>query len=223
MPSISTENYLKAVFHLQRDSDRVTTSALAEMLGVTHPSATKMIKALAGAGWIDHIPYGGVRLTDAGERAALRVIRKHRLIEVFLVDVLGYGWDEVHDEAERLEHAVSDALADRLDVFLGYPAHDPHGDPIPNSRGELVRRDAVSLAELEAGRPARVTRVLDQDTAVLRYLAEVGVRPDAAVTVIEAMPFEGPLRLRVGDADAVLGRPLARRVLVALEPDPGPG
>ncbi len=222
MHSISNENYLKALFHLERKAERVTTTAIAETLEVTLPSATKMMKTLAAAGLVQHVPYRGSSLTEEGNRAALRVIRKHRLIEVFLVEVLGYRWDEVHDEAERLEHAVSDPLADRIDAFLGFPTADPHGDPIPSASGELLRHEALSLLDLEPGRPATVRRVLDQDTEVLQYLAQIGLRPSATVAVLEAHPFEGPLRIQIGSDEAILGRQLARRVLVVPDADPTP-
>jgi DtxR family Mn-dependent transcriptional regulator len=216
MPSDSSENYLKAVFHLQRDAARVTTTALAEHLGVTLPSATKMLKTLAAAGWIDHVPYGGARLTPRGEEQALRVIRKHRLIEVFLSETLGYDWDEVHEEAERLEHAVSDDLADRLDAFLGFPARDPHGDPIPSADGTLTRVDSPAVTDLPAGATAVVVRVLDQSADVLRYLGELGIRPGAEIRVAEVMPFDGPVRLVIDDRDAIIGRSIARRIQVTL-------
>lgn len=215
MPSISIENYLKALFHLERTSERVTTSALAAHLDVSQPSATKMMKSLASSGLVEHVPYQGASLTDAGRKSALRVIRNHRLIEVFLVDVLGYTWDEVHDEAERLEHAISDSLADRIDAYLGFPATDPHGDPIPTSDGELRRHVAVTLADLEDGTSAEVLRVLEQGNEVLRYLAGIGLRPGAQLTVLEALPFEGPIRVTVGGKETPLGRPIARRVLVS--------
>lgn len=216
MPSDSSENYLKAVFHLQRDATRVTTTALADHLGVTLPSATKMLKTLAAAGWIDHVPYGGARLTPRGEEQALRVIRKHRLIEVFLSETLGYDWDEVHEEAEQLEHAVSDDLADRLDAFLGFPARDPHGDPIPSADGTLTRVDSPAVTDLTAGATAVVVRVLDQSADVLRYLGELGIRPGAEIRVAEVMPFDGPVRLVIDDRDAIVGRSIARRIQVTL-------
>jgi len=142
------------------------------------------------------------------------VIRKHRLIEVFLFEVLEFGWDEVHEEAERLEHAVSDRLADRLDAYLGFPANDPHGDPIPTAAGELRSRDDVSLQDVEIGSEVEVVRVLDQGTEMLRYLGAVGVRPGAHIVPLEVLPFEGPIRIRVGDRESMFSQKLARRVLV---------
>lgn len=215
MPSISIENYLKALFHLERTSERVTTSALASHLEVAQPSATKMIKSLAASGMVEHVPYQGASLTESGKKAALRVIRNHRLIEVFLVEVLGYTWDEVHDEAERLEHAISDSLADRIDAYLGFPATDPHGDPIPTSDGELRRHDAVTLVDVDDNTAVEVLRVLEQGNEVLRYLAGIGLRPGARVVVLEALPFDGPIRVSVAGVETPLGRPIARRVLVS--------
>ena len=214
MSTISTENYLKALYHLQSDGERVTTGALANAIQVTQPSATKALKALASAGFVNHERYRGARLTELGEAAALRVIRKHRLVEVFLVQVLGYDWDEVHDEAEQLEHAISDRLADRIDAHLGFPKADPHGDPIPGPDGMMPDHPWISLDQIEPGTDVTVERVLSQDTDVLRYLDTLGVRPRRHVTILEQVPFDGPIRLSALGADTTISRAMAKTVLV---------
>ncbi len=214
MPTISAENYLKAIYHLQGEDDRVKTNAIARNLCVTLPSATNMVKSLASAGLVDHQPYRGARLTSDGERAALRVVRKHRLVEAFLVETLGYSWDEVHAEAERLEHAMSDDLTDRIDAYLGHPAADPHGDPIPTASGEVRRPETGTLLELAPGRATKVVRVTDQHPEVLRYLDAQGLRPGADVEVLELLPFDGPVHVRCADGQPMVSRRIARRVLV---------
>lgn len=217
MPTISVENYLKAIYHLQSTrEDRVNTKAIAESLDISQPSVTSMLKALAVDGLVDYAAYKGVRLSDAGRAMALHVIRNHRLIEMFLVQTLGYGWDEVHDEAERLEHAMSGTLADRIEAFLGFPKFDPHGDPIPSSSGELPTRSTRRLADVQPPDKVRITRVLDQEPAVLRYLHELGLRPDVSVQLDKIHPFDGPLELSIdGLARSItLSRSLAQRVLV---------
>jgi DtxR family Mn-dependent transcriptional regulator len=214
MSTISTENYLKALYHLQSQGDRVSTGALAQAIDVTQPSATKALKALANSGFVEHERYRGARLTAAGEATALRVIRKHRLVEVFLVRVLGYDWDEVHDEAEQLEHAISDRLADRIDAHLGFPEFDPHGDPIPGPDGTMPDHSWVSLDQIEAGTQVTVERVLSQDTDVLRYLDTLGVRPRNYVTILEQVPFDGPVRLSARGTDTTISRAMAKSVLV---------
>lgn len=214
--TVSTENYLKAIYHAQGDtSERVKTKALADRLGISLPSVTGMLKSLAEDGLVDYQPYRGVRLTPRGRRAALRVIRHHRLIEAFLVDTLGYSWDEVHAEAEILEHAVSDKLAARIDRYLGFPTHDPHGDPIPTSEGKIRRGEGLTLSESRVGKAARIARVLDQAPEILRYLDSLGLSLGATVTVLEVMPFDGPVRLSCNGQERTISRALASRVVVA--------
>lgn len=214
MSTISIENYLKALHHLESEHGKVSSSALAAAVEVTQPSATKALKTLAAAGLVEHERYKGARLTPKGNAAALSVIRKHRLIEVFLTEVLGYEWDEVHEEAERLEHAISDKLADRIDDFLGYPKADPHGDPIPQADGSMPAQRSICLEELPAGEAGVVVRVLTQDREILRYLDSLGVRPGKALEVVGHEPFDGPIRIRMGVDEHGLGRALARRVRV---------
>lgn len=211
MPTISIENYLKAIWALQQTSERVKTKALADRLAISAPSATQMLRTLESMGFVAYAPYQGAVLTSEGERAALGVVRKHRLIEAFLVTTLGYTWDEVHDEAERLEHAVSDDLIDRIDAYLAFPAHDPHGDPIPTADGEIRRHAGQRLTQLGAGDEAVVLRVLDQDPSVLRVLTQLGVVPGAKLVVVARTD---DYRLEVDGAPQTVSERLASALLV---------
>jgi len=215
--SEAIEDFLKAVYMLQQEQDRVQTSALAEALNITAPSTTEMAKKLAKANLVEHEPYRGIRLTAAGERVALEIVRHHRLLELFLVQALGYSWDEVHEEAERLEHAVSERLAQRIAEYLGDPHYDPHGDPIPGPQGDIAPRDLTPLARWPVGQHGRVERLRDQAPDMLRYLADKGLIIGAAVEVLKADPFDGPLTLCVEGTEQVIGVVVAQYVLV------GPG
>ena len=209
------EDYLKAVYRIQETGAQVTTQLLSEELGVTGPSVTNMIKRLHDLRLVRHSPYRGVELTQAGEKIALEVLRHHRLLELYLAESLGFPWDEVHAEAERLEHHVSDEFEARMDSFLGFPTTDPHGDPIPSRDGEIARVSGTRLLDLESGATATVTRVSDRDPEQLRYLGGLGLFPGVAVTVVEKLPFEGPIRIQVvGGAEHIIGRPLAASVHV---------
>ena len=208
------EDYLKAAYRLQREGGAVTTQRLAEALGLSGPSVTNMVKRLDEVKLVRHTRYHGIELTPAGERIALEVIRHHRLIELYLAEALGYHWDEVHDEAERLEHHVSEELEARMDSFLGHPTIDPHGDPIPSRDGVIADVPAVRLVDLDTGEEATVRRVSDRDAEQLRYLGDLGIRPGAVVTIVEKLPFQGPLRIRVDSAEHVIGQPIAAAVNV---------
>ncbi len=199
MASPSVENYLKIIYKLAQQSPdaRVKTKDIADHLELALPSVTSMLKALARQRLLDYIPYQGVHLTDDGLRAALRVIRKHRLIELFLVRTLDLDWSEVHEEAELLEHALSDKLTDRIDAFLGFPRRDPHGDPIPTPEGLLPEQRGTLLTEIDLHQPAAVQRVLTQDSELLRYLHEQGLQIGALVCVEELAPFGGPVTLSI--------------------------
>ncbi|MCB9506722.1 MAG: metal-dependent transcriptional regulator [Myxococcales bacterium] len=215
MPTISAENYLKAIYHLVGTRDaRVKTKELAGHLGVSLPSVTSMLRTLADRGLVDYEAYRGAALTSHGELAALAVIRKHRLVESFLVATLGYRWDEVHDEAELLEHAVSDDLAARIERFLGFPTVDPHGDPIPSAAGVVRHPATVPLSQAVPDRPARLVRVLEQSPEALKYLDGLGLVPDAVATVLEVLPSEGPLIVATPSGRTTIARELARHVLV---------
>jgi DtxR family Mn-dependent transcriptional regulator len=218
----SAENSLKAIYNLQgRDEGPVNTGALAERLGVTPASASAMLKRLADEGLVEHTPYHGVRLTDRGEQVALEVIRHHRLLEMFLAEVLDMPWDQVHDEAEVLEHYISEELEERMSSVLGDPRRDPHGDPIPSVELDLPDAKTVALADLGPGRGATFTRVSDSDPAMLRYLAERGIRPGARLRVTGEQPFGGPLYVEVDGREHALGDELAGRMRVEVEEEAG--
>jgi DtxR family Mn-dependent transcriptional regulator len=214
MLSEAIENYLKAIYEIQHGSGRVTTNALAERLEVSPASVTGMLKKLAEdrPRLVDYERHHGVSLTPAGRRIALEVIRHHRLIELYLQQALGYGWDEVHDEAERLEHVISEDFEDRIAAMLGNPEFDPHGDPIPAKDGTVRERSAPPLTALDTGQSGRVARVSDADPALLRYLAELGIVPEATLTVAERGPFGGPLHVRVGPTANAPSHALSKEV-----------
>ena len=205
MPSITVENYVKQIYleaqHVP--GGQVPMGRLAAAMGVVPGTVTTMVKGLGDAGLVEYEPRGGVRLTRGGEQLALHVLRRHRLVELLLVRVLGLDWSEVHAEAEDLEHAVSDKVLDRIDALLGHPTVDPHGDPIPSAKGTVDSSPRHSLAECPVGLPLRVARVTDQDAAFLQFVERSGLRPGAALTV------EG----RDATADAVLVRPHGRKPL----------
>ena len=212
------QDYLKAIYQLGAEEPApgaVTGNRIAERLGVAAPSVTNMIKRLAELGLVAHERYRGVELTAEGERIALEVVRHHRLLERYLVEALGYGWDEVHDEAERLEHHISEALEARMAAALGDPTVDPHGDPIPRLDGSVAAVAERPLTALAPGEASRVRRVSDRDPERLRYLEALGIRLGATIRMVEALPFEGPLRLDVGGVERVVGRSLAAAVQVA--------
>jgi DtxR family Mn-dependent transcriptional regulator len=209
------ENYTKAIFQLQGQGDRpVGTSALAERLGVTPASASGMLKRLADESLVEHVPYHGVRLTAEGERLALEVIRHHRLLELFLAEELGMPWDRVHQEADVLEHHISEELEELIAAKLGEPARDPHGDPIPSRDLAVSVDDSVALTELEPGDSGVFTRVSDQDASMLRYLAERDIHPGARVQVRGREPFGGPLTVEIGGVSHALGAELTQRMRV---------
>ena len=213
--SEAIEDFLKAVYLLQQEHERVPTSLLADALAITAPSTTEMAKKLARAKLVLHEPYRGIRLTPAGERIALEIVRHHRLIELFLVKTLGYSWDEVHEEAERLEHAMSDRLTERIAAYLGDPHFDPHGDPIPSVEGDVRERALTPLSEWPLGTPGVVTRLLNQAPDLLRYLSEKGLVLGEEVEVVRRDPFEGPVTLRVSGAEQAISPHVAQYVLIA--------
>lgn len=212
--SEAIEDFLKAIYLLQQEHERVQTSMLADALGITAPSTTEMAKKLAKANLVVHEPYRGIQLTQAGERIALEIIRHHRLIELFLVEALGYAWDEVHEEAERMEHAVSERLAERIAEYLSNPRFDPHGDPIPSAEGSVAERALTLLSEWSLHQQGRVARLVDQSPDMLRYLAEKGLIVGASVQVVARDPFDGPLSLVVNDEAQIIGKNVAAHVLI---------
>jgi len=205
----SVEDYLKSVFHLTNQGGFATTSGIAGMLEVAPPSVSGMMKRLSETGLIEHVPYRGVQLTPQGRRAALQMIRRHRILEVYLTSKLGYDWGDVHVEAERLEHAVSDKLIERMAVALGEPRYDPHGAPIPTASGEIEEAELVTLADVSVGSTVVIRQVGDEHPDRLRYLAEQGLTPGARLAVIERQPFNGPTTVRLGMETRVVGRELA--------------
>ncbi len=212
------EDYLKAIYDLERVGEPATTNDIALQLRVSAASVSGMVRRLADQGLITHEPYRGVRLTLDGRHAALRTLRRHRILECYLTAVLGLPWDRVHEEAERLEHAASEELIERMADALGNPLHDPHGAPIPTRDGRVEESTLRSLAEMGQGDRVRVSRMQDEDAERLRYLAELGIRPGALVRVLDRAPFEGPITLWVDDAGGgaqrAIGVALANQVFV---------
>ena len=210
--TVAVQDYLKGIYALESAGERVTTSALAGRMGVSAPSATAMAKRLAELGLVERAPYRGVVLTDEGRRGALEVLRHHRLLERYLVDRLGLSLDQVHAEAELLEHALSEELEAKIDAELGFPTHDPHGDPIPDRELRVsIGRDRT-LADLEPGERATVSRVPDGDPELLRYLTELGLVPGSVVELVSLAPFAGPVTLRTESGEHAISRDLAERI-----------
>lgn len=214
MTTTAVQDYLKAIHDLSRGGTAAPTSLIAERLGLAAGSVTGMLKRLAEQGLVEHVPYYGARLTSTGEEEAVRLIRRHRILESFLVLHLGYGWDEVHDEAERLEHAVSDRLIERMASALGDPVVDPHGAPIPGVGEAFDDREYPALWDLEIGVAAVLRRVPDEDAEALRHLAELELKPGVELEILERAPFNGPLRLRVGNKERIVGAELSRALQV---------
>jgi len=213
------EDYLKAVYRLADSGAAVTTQRLADELGVTPASVTNMVKRLDDLTLLTHAPYKDVSLTEAGRRIALEVIRHHRLLELYLAETLGMPWDEVHAEAERLEHHLSEQLEARMDSALGYPTRDPHGDPIPSRELTVDVASTVRLSEVEVGQRAVVVRVSDRDPAQLRYLGTLGLYPGRAITVLERHAADSVIRIVVDDVaePSTIGQALAGTVDVLLD------
>jgi DtxR family Mn-dependent transcriptional regulator len=213
--TVAVQDYLKAIYTLEAAGERATTSALARRMGVSAPSATAMTKRLAELGLVERVPHRGVALTDAGRRGALEVLRHHRLLELYLVNRLGLGIDEVHAEAELLEHALSEELEARIDEELGFPTHDPHGDPIPDRELRLVQADDRTLLDLEPGAHASISRVPDDDSELLRYLGELGLVPGSSLELVAHAPFGGPVTIRTERGEHAISRELADRIAAA--------
>lgn len=215
----SVEDYLKAIYRLSPQGRTASTSEIAQRLDLSPASVSGMVKRLSEQGLLEHVPYKGVQLTPEGRRAALRMLRRHRLIEAYLVAFLGYTWDTVHAEAERLEHAVSDTLVDRMAAVLGHPAVDPHGDPIPTSEGDILEPASTPLSEVPAGSSAEVSQVDEDQPDRLRYIASVGLRPGVRLQVLDRQPFLGPITIAVEGTTHVIGHELAQVVRCALAED----
>src|SRR3954447_25095419 len=218
--SAAVEDYAKAIYALQVEADGpVTNNALADRLSVSAASASNMVKKLDGLGLVEHVPYRGSELTPAGRRVALEVLRHHRLLELYLAQSLGVPWDRVHDEAEVLEHHISEELEELIANALGNPTHDPHGDPIPTRELEVVEASACTLDSLEPGQCGRLTRISDHDPEILRYLAERGIAPGDDFEIVDKQPFGGPLFVRFGTGEVqVVGGLLAAAMRVEERP-----
>ena len=214
--SAAVQDYVREIYKLQTENGHVKTSTLAQRMGVAPPSATAMMKKLASQGLVDHRPYRGVRLTPTGERIALEVLRHHRLLELYLARTLDLGIDAVHAEADRLEHALSERLEDRIDKALGSPTQDPHGDPIPDAKLRIVQSKSKRLTELEPGEEATVVRVPDGDGELLRYLASHALVPGQRVQLIKAEPFDGPVTLRADGRETAISRQLCDQIRVSI-------
>lgn len=210
----SMEDYLKAAYRLEQDGGAVTTLRMAEELGLSGPSVTNMVKRLDELKLVVHNRYHGIALTPSGRSVALEVIRHHRLLELYLSEALGFTLDEVHAEAERLEHHVSEELESRMEQALGFPQFDPHGDPIPGRDGELPVLADSALETLAAGDSGRVSRVSDRDPDRLRYLYGLGVKPGSHIRIVECLPFDGPVRIEVDDTEQLLPHSVAQLVRV---------
>ncbi len=219
----ASEDYLKAIFKLQEDGDgaTVSTSQLAQRLGVSPAAVTKAVQQLARKKLATYKPYHGVRLSAAGRATALETIRHHRLLEVFLHDILGYRWDEVDAEAERLEHHISEEFEARMDRLLNYPKFDPHGAPIPSPDGEMCGPTGCALATFDGMGPVVVLRVSDRDPELLQYLAGFGLRPGVRMEIVERQPFNGPLTVRIGGVQRALGREVAACIFVGAASEAG--
>lgn len=212
----AVEDYLKAIYSLRQSNGQVSTSLLADHLGVKPASVTGMLKAMADMHLVSYTPYRGVELTSPGLKIALEVVRHHRLLELYLVEALGYSWDEVHEEAEALEHHISEKLEARIAEMLGNPLFDPHGDPIPTLDGQIPDGSNRRLGDLAIGEGGVIERVIDQNPDRLRYLADLGLVPGAEVCVTASAPFDGPVSVQIGGAVHPLDRRLARTIHVTV-------
>ncbi|MFN8496167.1 MAG: metal-dependent transcriptional regulator [Caldilineaceae bacterium] len=214
--------YLATIYKLGQAYDRVTTSALSERMHVSPAAASSMLKRLEESGFIDRSAADGIRLTEQGHLAALQLIRRHRLLEVFLIQVMGYTWDQVDDEAHRLQHAISASFEDRMDALCAYPTHCPHGDPIPRKDGTLPKEALISVLALKPGEYGVLRRVATNDARVLRYLSHLNLMPGHQLTLVEMAPFNGPVTLTVAKQDSdermtqIVGSELAEKLFVYL-------
>jgi DtxR family Mn-dependent transcriptional regulator len=214
MNNETIQDYLKAIYEIQREKNKVATTTLANHLGIAPASATGMIKKLSEMNLITYRKYQGVELTKAGEKIALEVIRHHRLIELFLSEALGVPWDKVHEEAEKWEHVLSEEMEDRIDKLLGFPTSDPHGSPIPKRNGEMKDTATVRLSDLKIGEKATIAEVSDLDPELLRYVGKLGLYPKTKIIVNGIAPFDGPFEIHVGDQKHTIGRKAANHILV---------
>ncbi len=220
MLSTSTEDYIKVIYKLEAEHQSATNKRVAQRLGVSTASVTGMIKHLAAEGYVRYRPYRGAQMTDRGREVAVEMIRRHRLIELFLTRTLGLSWDEVDADAERLEHAVSDRLVERIYEYLGRPEFDPHGSPIPDSSGAFPNQPGVPLDQLPEGAAGCVVEVSDRDPEFLRHLTKLKLEIGTSIVVRERAPFSGPITLKVGASSVSIGQDAARRIRINTRTNP---
>lgn len=210
--SQSIEDYLKVIYVLEEEGETASTTNIANAMKVSSASVTNMLKRLAGMKLLEHQSYKGATLTPAGKKIALEVLRHHRLLELYLKEMMGYSWDEVHDEAEKLEHHISEQFEDRIAELLNHPTHDPHGDPIPSKDGVVPEMATLSILEADENKPYIIGRVKDQDPELLRYLEKLGVIPGVRIKILEKAPFNGPVTILLEDKEEVIGSNIAGEV-----------
>jgi DtxR family Mn-dependent transcriptional regulator len=214
-PSPAMREYLAEIYRLQEDSPTVSTTSLAERLGVSAPAIPRMLKRLKSAGYVKHIPYQGVELAELGREEALRELRRHRVLEVFLVDVMGFSWDEVHEHADQLGKGLNDTIAERMAEMTGFPTRCPHGEPIPGEDGRLPQVNDFCLINLAVGHKGTISRVRTNEPERLQYFASLGLVPGVSFEIIGRAPFNGPMRLRVERDEIVLGVELVKALWVS--------
>lgn len=214
MPSISVENYLKNIYELEASEKRVTTSIIADKLKIAPASVTDMVKKLSSKGFLSHVPYKGVEVTEKGKRSALKIIRKHRLWEMFLVEVLHFSWDKIHDEAEAFEHIMSERMEQKIDEVLGHPVVDPHGDPIPNKKGIIRHIEYNPLTRVEEGTVVRVVRVNDAHPELLEYISKIGLFLKTKMTVLQRIKFDNSFVVKIGSRKQFLSERMAESIFV---------
>ncbi len=218
--SQAVEDYLKTIYKLETEEKNATTTRIAELMDVSSASATNMIKRLAKMGLVEYQSYKGANLTASGRKIALEIIRHHRLLELYLLEVMGYSWDEVHDEAEKLEHHISEQFEDKIAELLDNPTHDPHGDPIPTKDGIMPEMEDEALVNAVEGNQYLVSRVTNQDPELLRYLEKIGVLPGVKLKIKEVGPFKGPITIDVEENEQVVGHEVAEHIYIAGLPQP---
>ena len=210
--SQSVEDYLKVIYQLETEGPGATTNNIAEMMEVSSASVTNMLKRLARLNLIEHTSYKGAKLTEAGCKIALEILRHHRLLELYLKEIMGYGWDEVHEEAEKLEHHISEQFEDKIAELLNYPTHDPHGDPIPTKDGIMPKMALLPLTAARINNQYIIGRVRDQESELLRYFEKIGVIPGVQIRIIDKAPFNGPILVKLEDVEKTIGFNIAEQV-----------
>lgn len=210
--SQSVEDYLKVIYQLETEGPGATTNNIAEMMEVSSASVTNMLKRLARLNLIEHTSYKGAKLTEAGCKIALEILRHHRLLELYLKEIMGYGWDEVHEEAEKLEHHISEQFEDKIAELLNYPTHDPHGDPIPTKDGIMPKMALLPLTDASINNQYIIGRVRDQESELLRYFEKIGVIPGVQIRIIDKAPFNGPILVKLEDVEKTIGFNIAEQV-----------